>query len=102
MYLLALVISSLAAFFLIIAAIAFLRAKDVFTMTHVTMAANCYILPLILIAVEIERFSLISCAKIATIIILNLIVTNLLCQTIVRRTMINKIMPDARKVKSDR
>lgn len=98
MYLLALIISSLSAIFLIIAAIAFLRAKDVFTMTHVTMAANCYLLPLILIAVELERFSLISAAKIATIIILNLIVTNLLCQTIVRRAMVNKVTPDAKEV----
>ena len=84
-----------AALLFIASAFAFLKAKDVFTMTHVVMIANCYIIPLLLIGVEIERFSWISFSKIITLIVLNLVVANLLCHTILRRAMINKITPDA-------
>jgi multisubunit Na+/H+ antiporter MnhG subunit len=84
---------------LVAAAIAFLKAKDVFMMTHVVMIANCYVIPLLLIGVEIERFSWISFAKIIALIVLNLVVTNLLCHAIVRRAVINKIIPDAEEKK---
>lgn len=86
------VISSL---FLLLSALAFLKARDVFTMTHVVMVANCYIIPLLLLAVEIEKFSLLSFAKVFGLIILNLVVANLLCHTILRRAVINNILPDA-------
>lgn len=81
---------------LVAAALAFLKAKDVFTMTHVVMIGNCYVLPLLLLAVEIDRFSWISLTKIIVLIVLNLVVANLLCHTILRRAMINKIAPDAK------
>mgnify|MGYP003386360410 CR=1 FL=1 len=84
-----------ASLLLMLSALAFLKARDIFTMTHVVMVANCYIIPLLLLAVEIERFSLLSFAKIATLISLNLVVANLLCHTILRRAVINKITPDA-------
>ena len=80
---------------LLLSALAFLKARDVFTMTHVVMVANCYIIPLLLLAVEIEKFSLLSFSKILGLIILNLVVANLLCHTILRRAVINKISPDA-------
>ena len=86
------VISSL---LLIASALAFLKARDVFTMTHIVIISNCYIIPLLLLIVEIERFSWLSFAKIISLIILNLVVAILLCHAIVRRAMINKIVPDA-------
>lgn len=91
----ALIVVMAAALLFIAAAFAFLKAKDVFTMTHVVMITNCYIIPLLLIGVEIERFSWISFSKIIALIVLNLVVANLLCHTILRRAMINKITPDA-------
>ena len=91
----ALVVVMSVALLFIAAAFAFLKAKDVFTMTHVVMITNCYIIPLLLIGVEIERFSWISFSKIIALIVLNLVVANLLCHTILRRAMINKITPDA-------
>ena len=94
----ALLIALCATLLLIASALAFLKAKDVFTMTHVVMIANCYIIPLLLIGVEIERFSLVSLAKIITLIVLNLVVANLLCHIILRRAIINKIEPDAKRV----
>lgn len=92
---LALAISIPAALLLLASAIAFLKAKDVFTMTHVVMIVNCYIIPLLLIGIEIEKFSWLSFAKIMALILLNLVVVNLLCHAILRRAMLNKILPDA-------
>jgi multisubunit Na+/H+ antiporter MnhG subunit len=95
MSIIGLTIALLAAVLLVIASIAFMKAKDVFMMTHVTMIANCYVIPLLLIGIEIDRFSWLSFAKISALIVLNLVVANLLCHAIVRRAMINKITPDA-------
>jgi multisubunit Na+/H+ antiporter MnhG subunit len=92
----ALLIATFGAALLVISALAFFKAKDVFTMTHVIMIANLYIIPLILIGVEIDRFSATSLVKIIVIIVLNLALVNLLCHTILRRAMINKISPDAK------
>jgi multisubunit Na+/H+ antiporter MnhG subunit len=94
----ALIIALIASLFLAISAVSFLKAKDVFTMTHVVMVANCYVIPMLLIGVEIDRFSVVSSAKIIALIILNLVVANLLCHTILRRAIINKIEPDAKVV----
>lgn len=99
MAIIALVISVIASLLLVISTIAFLKAKDVFMMTHVVMIANCYIIPLLLIGIGIEKFSLISSAKIIALILLNLVVVNLLCHVIVRRAIINKITPDAQIAK---
>jgi multisubunit Na+/H+ antiporter MnhG subunit len=95
MSLLGFIIAIIAASLLIIAALAFLKAKDVFVMSHVVMAANFYIIPLLLIGVEIERFSMLSFGKIIILILLNLVVTILLCHATLRRAIINKITPDA-------
>lgn len=86
----------LGALALLVSAIAFFRAKDVFTMTHVVMAANCYAVSLILIGLEIEKFSWISLTKIVVLIFLNIVITILLCHATLRRAMINKITPDIR------
>ena len=96
----ALIIVVIASFLLVVAALAFLKAKDVFIMTHIVMITNTYIIPLLLLGVEIERFSWISFAKIIGLIVLNLVVVNLLCHTILRRAMINKITPDAKVIQT--
>ncbi len=96
----ALIIAIISALFLVASAISFLKAKDVFTMTHVVMVANCYIIPMMLVGVGIDRFSIISSAKIITLVLLNLVVANLLCHIILRRAIINKIEPDAKNVNS--
>lgn len=95
MNLLSLAITIPALLLLLAAAIAFLKAKDVFIMTHIVMIANCYIIPLVLISIAIEHFSWLSFAKIVALILLNLIVTNLLCYLVAQRAMTNKIAPDA-------
>jgi len=94
----ALIIVLIAALFLVASALSFLKAKDVFTMTHVVMVANCYVIPMLLIGVEIDRFSVVSSAKIIALIVLNLVVANLLCHIVLRRAIINKIEPDAKRV----
>ncbi len=66
-------------------------------MNKIVMMANLYILPIILIGIEIERFSLNSFFKILVVIVLNIAVTNLLCHTVARRAVINKIIPDAKQ-----
>ncbi len=90
-----LLITILACLLLVASAIAFLRTKDVFVMIHVIKIVNFYIIPLILIAFEINKFSIISFAKIAIIIILNFIITIILSRFIVRRAIEDKIIPDA-------
>jgi multisubunit Na+/H+ antiporter MnhG subunit len=95
MTLLALIISVCAALLLIVAAIAFLKAKDVFVMAHVVMIANFYIIPLLFTGIAIERFSGVSFAKIIVLILFNLVVSTLLCHAILRRAIINRILPDA-------
>lgn len=79
---------------LLMCAIAYLKAKDVFSMTHIVMIANFYAIPLLLIGVEIDRFSIISLIKIMTLVLLNLVVVNLLCHLIARRAMLNRAVMD--------
>ncbi len=85
----------LVSFLILITTVAFLRAKDVFTMTHVVMIFNSYILPLTLIAIEIKNFSNTSILKIITLTLINIVIVNIVCHLILRRAMINKIYPDA-------
>jgi len=84
----------LTSFLILITTIAFLRARDIFTMTHVVMIFNCYILPLTLIAIEIKNFSSTSILKIITLTLINIVIVNIVCHLILRRAMINKIHPD--------
>ena len=100
MTILAISIASIASLFMILCSIAFLRAKDVYTMSHVVIIANCYIIPLILLSITLSRFSYDSFIKISALIILNIVIANLLTYVIVRRAMSNRITPDAVKKKS--
>ena len=84
-----------AAIFMLLASLAFLKAKDVFVMIQIVMMTNFYVIPLLLLGVEFEKFSTISLAKTSAIIILNLVMTTALCHVIARRAVINKITPDA-------
>lgn len=83
-------------FLLIIATIAFLRAKDVFMMVHIVKITNFYITPLLLLAIWLEHFSLVSLAKILALIILNIVITKLLCYAIVRKALASKIKLDSK------
>jgi multisubunit Na+/H+ antiporter MnhG subunit len=90
----AIIIYILSGSFLFIASCAFLRAKDVFVMNQILKITNFYIIPLILIALELEKFSLISLIKIIAIIILNFIATLLITHLIAKKAVNNKIIPD--------
>ena len=89
------ILGTLGSILLLLAAVAFFRAKDVFVMLQIIMISNFYIIPLILLAVELEKFSWISLTKTLVIIVLNIIITNLLGYIIARRAIVNKILPDA-------
>jgi multisubunit Na+/H+ antiporter MnhG subunit len=91
----AIFLTILAAALLLLSAVAFLKAKDVFVMTHIIMIANCYIIPLLLIGIELMKFSWLSFAKTMVLIVLNLLIANLLCYAIARQAVMNKIEPDA-------
>lgn len=80
---------------LVIASLALLKAKDVFTMAHIVMIGNLYVIPLLLIGIELERFSSLSFAKTIMLIILNFVVVSLLCHAIIKRAIADKIRPDA-------
>lgn len=92
---LAWIIGTVAAIFYLLTAIAFFRAKDLFTMLQVTTIANLYIVPLLLLAVEIEKFSTVSFVKTLVIILLNIVIVNLVVHLLAKRAIANKIMPDA-------
>lgn len=89
------ILGSLGAILLLLAAVAFFRAKDVFVMLQIIMISNFYIVPLLLLAVELEKFSWVSLAKTLVIIMLNIIITNLLGYIIAKRAIANKVLPDA-------
>jgi multisubunit Na+/H+ antiporter MnhG subunit len=89
------ILGILGATLLSLSAIAFFRAKDVFVMLHIIKISNFYIIPLILLAVDLSRFSWISLVKTLVIIALNIVITNLLCYIIARRAIVNNIAPDA-------
>ncbi|GDX36661.1 hypothetical protein LBMAG18_11720 [Alphaproteobacteria bacterium] len=76
-------------------AISFLKAKDIYTMTQITFLTHCFVTPLVLLAIELQKFSWLTFAKITLIIFLNLIIASLICHIICRRAIINRIIPDA-------
>ena len=95
MELLAWTISIIASLLLMVSALAFLKSRDLYSMTHVIIISNCYIIPLLLIGLGVEKFSLISSAKILALILLNIIITNFLCYTILRKAFADKVKPQA-------
>ncbi len=97
----ALVIGCLGGVLLIISSLAFKKARDVFTMSHIVMIANCYFIPLILLAIGMDKFSWVSFAKIIALIFVNLVIVNLLCHAIVKRALLNNIDPQAKIYRSN-
>jgi len=89
------IFTSFASFLNLIATIAFIRARDIYTMAHVAMIFNCFVVPICLIAIEIKKFSTLSISKILIIGILNIVIANIICFLIIQRATINKIQPDA-------
>jgi len=80
-----------ASILIVIAAIAFLRARDVFSMTHVVMMSNCYITPLFLIGILIEGFTWSLLGKVIIFIILNIIISNLICYAVLNNASSDKV-----------
>lgn len=85
MNLFALLVAVISGFLLLACALAFLKAKDVFIMTKIAVITNCYVVPLLLLSIELEKFSLASFTKIILLILLNIVITNLLCHALLRR-----------------
>ncbi|NBX52356.1 MAG: hypothetical protein EBT63_01720 [Proteobacteria bacterium] len=85
----------LSSLLIIIATCALLRSNDIYTMAHIIMIFNCYLVPLILLAIEVRNFSAMSILKIITIGVLNILISNIICHLVLKRAMINKIYPDA-------
>lgn len=77
-------------FLLFIASLAFLKARDIFSMTHIAIISNSYVINLLLIAILLNRFSIIAMLKIIGVILLNFLITHIICHTITKRAMINK------------
>lgn len=89
------ILGSVGAVMFVLAAIAFLRAKDLYVMLQIACVTNFYIVPLILLAVELDKFSLLSFMKVLVIIVLNIVMTILVTHMISKRALEEKVMPDA-------
>lgn len=89
------VLSILAATLYLMASFAFFKCRDVFMMLQIVTICNFYIIPLILLAAELEKFSIVSFVKILIVIGLNFIATQLLCHAIGKEALRDKIRPDA-------
>lgn len=89
------ILGSIGAVMFVFAAIAFLRAKDLYVMLQIACVTNFYILPMILLAVELDKFSLVSFVKVLVIIMLNIVMTILVAHMIAKRAIEAKVMPDA-------
>lgn len=87
-------IGLIGAFLVLLSGLAFFRAKDVYISTHVAMIFGCYAMPVILLAIGLEKFSATALVKILLLIILNLIGTNLLCYLTTKRALSDGIVPD--------
>ncbi|MBM5782014.1 MAG: hypothetical protein FJ368_01155 [Pelagibacterales bacterium] len=79
------ILAACSSLILITAAIAFFRTKEIFTMINVVMISNCYVIPLVLIAANMENFSWQSFMKVFFLVLINLIITNLLCNLILKK-----------------
>ena len=91
----ALILTIFGGFLLVASSIAFFRAKDAFLMILTIKITNFYVIPILLIAFALEKFSALTFSKILIIIVLNVIMTILLCHLISRRALNDKIEPDA-------
>ena len=99
MELITLLIICLSSFLVLVTTVAFLKAKDIYTMSHIVIIFNIYIVPLALLSIETKNFSFISILKIIAIGILNIIIVNIITNILLRRAMINKIYPDTKDAK---
>ncbi len=64
----------------LLSSIAFIRAKNIYQMLQIIKITNFYIMPLMLLSLELQRFSWISFGKIIFIIFLNFIITFFIIQ----------------------
>lgn len=89
------ILAILAATLYLMASFAFFKCRDVFMMIQIVTICNFYIIPLILLIAELEKFSVVSFVKILIVIGLNFIATQLLCHAIGKEALNNNIKPDA-------
>ncbi len=87
-----------ACIFLLFASILFLRAKDMFSMLQFAKIISFYGFPLIILAIFLPKFSIISFLKIAIILVLNLIIMIFLTQLILKEAVKNKTIIDAKTI----
>jgi multisubunit Na+/H+ antiporter MnhG subunit len=87
-------IEILGALLLLLSGVAIFRTKDVFTMTHVTMIFGIYVLPMVLLTIAIEKFSLVVLLKILLLIFFNWLATHLICYLATKEALKNNILPD--------
>lgn len=89
------IINFFSVIFFLLSIVAFVRAKEIYVMTHIAIIASIYTIPLLLVGICLQKFSLQLLIKILFLILVNIISVNLICHLVVRRAYINKIMPDA-------
>jgi multisubunit Na+/H+ antiporter MnhG subunit len=89
------IINFFSVIFFLLSIVAFVRAKEIYVMTHIAIIASIYAIPLLLVGICLQKFSLQLLIKILFLILVNIISVNLICHLVVRRAYINKIMPDA-------
>lgn len=79
---------------LLLSGLALFRAKDVFTMTHVALIFGIYALPITLLSIGLEKFSLAVLLKILLLILFNWIATQLTCYIATKEALKRGILPD--------
>jgi multisubunit Na+/H+ antiporter MnhG subunit len=82
-----------------ISALAFLRTKDLFTMTHVVVIAHYYLLTIFFIGLLIKNFSLTIMVKLLVIIALNIIIATMLSNLILKQAVKNNVTADAEEIR---
>jgi len=94
-YIFLFIIAIFTSFIILIFSIGLIRAKDVFTMNHLVMIFNLYLVPIIIFSLEFENLSIAIALKILAITIINIVICNIICYLVVRRALNNNITPDA-------
>ncbi len=93
------IINFFSVIFFLFSIFAFVKAKEIYVMTHMAIITSIYAIPLLLINICLQKFSLESLIKILFLILINIISVILICHLIVRRAYINNIIPDAEEKK---
>jgi multisubunit Na+/H+ antiporter MnhG subunit len=85
-------------FMLIISAIAFFRAKDIFVMMQPFKIIGLFSLPLILLALTIERFSAKELSSAIALIIIEIIAALFFSHYFIQKSLENNTIPDGKVI----